>query len=962
MLHNSKPRRARSSSVVAALAVLAPIVVSASAMAQADAGGRMARPDLNERGPDPKTPLPTDDRLVMGELDNGLDYIIREHSNPPGQVGVWLHIGSGSMNETDEQRGLAHYLEHMAFNGSDNFPPGEVVKFFESIGLTFGRDQNAFTGFDQTAYQLYLPDTERETLAKGLLFFADVADRLLLNEEDIEEERGIIFEELRTGRGPAQRMRDQWLERLAPGSLIGVRLPIGTEETLAAVQKPNFVDYYNKWYVASNMTVIVVGDMDPAMAEEEIRAAFGGLEAVPDPENADAGVEPYTERRAIVAHDPEVTQPQVGLMFVDEVAEPATDVGGLRRDIIWRLATEAFNRRLAGKVDEGKARILGGGAFAQNLFGAMRFGQVSAATESGKWREGLEDLTVEVRRAELHGFSEQEMEIARESLLASLEQIAEQEATLPARVILSQMAQLIAAGETHTSPQQVLELTRKVMPYIRTGEVNAAFADIFDTSAMTFLVQLPTGGGVPEESALLAMGAEWAERMPEPDAEDELAESLLDEIPEPGTIARETEHEASGVTTAVLGNGVVVHHREMDQRQNFVEVRITMLGGQIEETAENRGITQAAGQAWARPATSTLSGKQIRQLLAGTKVQTTSAVQDDFVQLSLTGTPEDIETGMQLVYRLLTDPRLETIPFEQWRTGMVQGLEAARKDPLRSLQIVMADTMYPESEARARSVTPEQIGRLSMKDAQAWLNRMIRTAPVEVAIVGDLERGPAFDLARTYLGSIAERDEMTPRGLSDLSPIAPPTTDRVATVEVETQTPAAGVIAGFMGPDSSDLRETRIMQLASRTLSTRLIEKVREEERLVYSISAQVIPAEAYPGYGLMMAGSATDPAKADVLADRVGEIFAEFAETGPTEEELETAKKQIAKTLDEAFEEPGFWSVQLAQLDKRGRDLDDLMDALEMYNGFTADEVRATFAAYQQKPKVRVIVKPASE
>ena len=337
-------------------------------------------------------------------------------------------------------------------------------------------------------------------------------------------------------------------------------------------------------------------------------------------------------------------------------------------------------------------------------------------------------------------------------------------------------------------------------------------------------------------------------------------------------------------------------------------------------------------------------------------------VQDDFVQFNLTGTPEDIETGMQLVYRLLTDPRLETIPFEQWRTGMVQGLEAARKDPLRSLQMVMADTMYPEGEARARALTTEQVGRISMKDAQAWLNRMIRTAPLEVAIVGDLEQGPAFDLARTYLGSIAERDEMSAQGLADLSPIAAPASDRVATVEVETQTPAAGVIAGFMGPDAADVRDTRIMQLASRTLSTRLIEKVREEERLVYSISAQVIPGEAYPGYGLMMAGSATDPAKADVLADRVGEIFAEFAETGPTDEELETAKKQVAKTLDEAFEEPGFWALQLAQLDKRGRDLDDLMGALEMYQGFTADEVRTTFAAYQQKPKVRVIVKPASE
>ncbi|MBZ0171519.1 MAG: insulinase family protein, partial [Phycisphaerales bacterium] len=285
----------------------------------------MSRPDHTDNGPNPRTPLPTDDRLTIGELDNGLRYVIRPHANPPGKVGVWIHIGSGSMNETDEQRGLAHFLEHMAFNGSESFPPGEVVKYFESIGLTFGRDQNAFTSFDQTAYQLYLPDTERATLAKGLQFFTDVANRLLLREEDIDEERGIIFEELRTGQGPGQRLRDQWLERLAPGSLIGVRLPIGTEASLAELDREDFLAYYKKWYVASNMTVLVVGDLDPAMAEEEVKIAFNALESAPDPANADAGVTPYSERRAIVAHDPEVTDAQVGLMVVDAPEGPTVD-------------------------------------------------------------------------------------------------------------------------------------------------------------------------------------------------------------------------------------------------------------------------------------------------------------------------------------------------------------------------------------------------------------------------------------------------------------------------------------------------------------------------------------------------------------------------------------------------------------------------------------------------------------
>ncbi len=949
---------ARRSSVRSVAGVVAMVALTAGivpAWAQ-----KMAVPDHSDRGPDLTQPLPTDDRLTIGTLGNGLRYVIKPHANPPGKVGVWLHIGSGSMNETEEQRGLAHYLEHMAFNGSENFPPGELVKYFESIGMTFGRDQNAFTSFDQTAYQLYLPDTERATLAKGLTFFADVADRLLLREEDIEEERGVIFEELRTGRGPGQRLRDQWLERLAPGSLLGVRLPIGTEQTLAAVDRDDFLAYYRKWYAPSNMTVLVVGEMDPAVAVEEIAGAFGGLRTVEDPPNADAGIQPYTEPRAIVAHDPELTEAQVALMFVAQPEPPATDLGGFRRDLVRLLGIEAFNRRLAGKVDEGKARMLGGGAFAQNLFNALRFAQAAASAEPSGWAAALEDLTTEVRRAELHGFSEQEIETARASLMATFEQAAQQEATMPARVILSRLATQVNAGEPLASPTQALELARRLIGGVRLGEVNADFAALFDTSVATYLLTIPTGAGVPEESAVVALGVQAAQQSPEPDEDEQLAEALMDEAPTPGEIVELDGHAASDVWTAALSNGVVVHHRRMTQRENFVDVRVTLLGGSAEETAENRGVTEAAAQVFSRQATSRLSGRQVRQLMAGKKMQVGGVAQDDFVQISMTGSPDDLESGMQLAYLMLTDPALETVPFEQWRTGLIQTLNAARLDPLQSLQLVMADTIYPESAPQARALRPEQVERLTMRQAQAWLDRLVASAPIEVAIVGDIDRERAFELARVYLGSLPPRPRMDAEGLGQFASVPPPTTDRVAIVEVETQTPAAGVIAGFFASDGSQIRETRLLQLASRTLSSRLIEKVREEERLVYSIQAQVLPGEAYPGYGLMLAGSATDPAKAEVLADRVAEIFAEFAESGPTEDELHTAKAQVAKTLGEAMVEPSFWALQLSQLEKRGRDLDDLMSALEMYNAFTAEEVRDTFARYQAGPKLRVIVKPA--
>src|SRR6266516_2498087 len=234
--------------------------------------------------------LPTDPALVMSTLPNGLTYIIRPHRNPEGRVSIWLHVASGSLNETDSTRGLAHYLEHMAFNGSANFAPGSVVPFFQSLGLAFGRDQNAFTSFDQTTYQLTLPGGGRDVVEKGLLFMSDVAMRMSLQTAEIDSERQIILEEKRARSSAQQRVQDQIFEKLAPESALGRRLPIGIEPTIKSVGPEDFREYYTRWYVPSNMTVLVVGDTDPAMVADVIQKEFGGGPPGAKPTPRDVGV------------------------------------------------------------------------------------------------------------------------------------------------------------------------------------------------------------------------------------------------------------------------------------------------------------------------------------------------------------------------------------------------------------------------------------------------------------------------------------------------------------------------------------------------------------------------------------------------------------------------------------------------------------------------------------------------
>ena len=923
-------------------------------------------------------PLPTDPALVTGKLDNGLSYIVRKHGNPEGRAAVWMHVNTGSLNETDKQRGIAHYLEHMAFNGSKNFPPGSVIDFFQSLGLAFGRDQNAFTSFDQTTYQLYLPNTQGETIDKALLFMSDVAGRLSLLPREIDEERGIIQEEKRTRLSAQQRVSEYILERIAPESTFGQRLPIGTDATLKTVMQPDFLDYYNRYYVPSNMTVIFVGDTDPAPVVEHIKKAFADGKKAEPPKPRDVGVKPTKGYRAIVATDPELKTASVTLTRIDAPVGPTTTLNGLRRDLIDTIGQFAFNRRLGDKLAAGKATYLSASATLGDEYRVFRQAEVQANGTPEKWQAMVADLATEVRRATLHGFKDSELDDAKKSILSNAEEGVARESTTPARNMIARLNGNVADGDTIMSAAQRLDLLKKILPSISTSEVSEAFTRNFDFSSAVFVCSLPAGGGVPSEADLVKFGTDALKVAPAPEAEKARATSLLKEPPVGGKVAESKTHEASGVASGWLDNGVRFHHRQMDQRKDDVTISITLAGGQIEETADNRGISDVAALAWNRPATSTLSSTQIRDFMTGKKVSVRGGDggggggrggrggggggSSDAFTLTVSGSPTDLETGMQLAYLLLTDPVIEPAAFEQWKTREFQQIESRKVQPQGTLQELVANNLYPPNEARMRPLQKEQVERLTVEQAQAWLKRILTSAPIEVAVVGDIKQDAAEALVSRYLGSLGKRDRINDKTLANLRQIKHVPGPVVKSADLRTETKQAVVMDGFFAADAKNVRDTRLMQLAARLVSTRLVKIIREEKQLVYSISAQTIPGTTYPGWGQFIAAAPTAPEKADLLGPALDEVYTAFAKGGPTAEEMDTARKQFANQFEEQMKEPTFWQGRLATLSYRGMSLDDTMQGPAAFQAFTADEVRDTFAKYYKPESAfRFSVKPTA-
>ncbi len=366
--------------------------------------------------------LPNDPSIERGVLANGVKWMYRQHSNPPGKMIVWIHVATGSLNETESQRGLAHFLEHMSFNGSEHFPPGKLIEYLESLGMHFGPDVNAHTGVDETVYKLSLPDTTTDQAERALTVLSDCAFRLLLLPEEIDKERGVILSELRAGMSAEQRLRDQFFEQVFAGTHLSQRLPIGLETVIRNATRTDFEDYYRAWYRPERITLMMVGDAPREQYMPLIEKWFGQYRAeLPARPQQKAGLVPLDQTRAIVLSDEEYAAGDVAMYRIAPGRGSARTVAESRVELIDHIGSWLIGRRYSERVKSGLATYRTAGAGVTDLLNEATLVGASAAGAPEDWEQMLEELVVEVRRASEHGFTESELELARKDLLAAAE-------------------------------------------------------------------------------------------------------------------------------------------------------------------------------------------------------------------------------------------------------------------------------------------------------------------------------------------------------------------------------------------------------------------------------------------------------------------------------------------------------------------------------------------------------------
>lgn len=903
-------------------------------------------------------PLAQDPRLQTGELANGLKWIFRAHDNPPGKLALMLHVKTGSLNETEEQRGLAHFIEHMCFNGTENYAPGKLVPYFESIGMEFGADLNASTGFDATRYTLFLPDTQAGGIDKALQVLSDYAFRALMLDEEIDKERGVILSEKRARDNVAARVQEAEWKQLYSDALFSHRIPIGAEDVLNHAKRDRFVDYYRKWYRPDHMTLVVVGDTTLPQVGPLIEKNFGAQATVTDakPPQAEAGMKPHDGQRALVLSDRDYHYCNLEISNILAPRPPVATRQAFRQDLVDTVLRQIINRRYAERQRTGQATYQNAAAGVSRFMTNPIIASATFASKPADWEKSLDELVEEITRVREHGFMQRELDLIKRQMLAEAERAVRTAPTANANGLMFRISGAIDDGEVYQSAEQRLELVKQLFTEITVEEVTGAFQASFRPENWTAVLKIdPAAGQTPTDEALLAaMRAALARptsRPPETLEEHPLVASAL----KPAEVLEPTSNEKLGISSAWLSNGVRVHHRFMDYKKDQVLVSINLAGGHLEETAENYGVSQLAELVFSQPATRRLSSTEIQDLLTGKNIRVTGAASSDRIGVRLLGSPRDLEMGLQVAYALLTEGKLEEPAFETWKAQRLQ--QAQFLKAFIQFQAAKAfNKLLTNNDPRFRLMDVEQVEAQTLAVAQAWLDRMTASAPIEVAVVGEISREQAFSLVAQYIGSLPARPRVAAH-LGSLRKLDRPDGPLRETVTVETGSKQAEVRYGFLTAAAEADPDHLALQLAEKVLTTRLIKNLREEKAWVYSIQGSSGRRRDLEDMCTFSAGSTCAPENTEKVVSEIQGLFAAFAESGPTEEELANGKKQIINNRDTRMKEPQFWWTILEVLDLHRINLAPFEEPAAEVEALSAGQVRDTFAKYYRPERTFTVI-----
>jgi zinc protease len=911
---------------------------------------------------DLQSTLPLDPNVSKGVLKNGMTYYVRSNENPKNRAELMLVVKAGSVDEDDDQQGLAHFCEHMAFNGTKNFPKHELINYFESIGMEFGPEINAYTSFDETVYMLKVPLDSAVYMEKGLQVLYDWASQVTYSDEEINKERGVIHEEWRLGRGANERMRQKWLPVLLKGSKYAERMPIGKIDIIDNCPPDAVKRFYNDWYRPDLQALIVVGDFDRDEMVQRIKEKFSQIKEPENPRKKEHyDIPSHDETLVSIASDKEARYPMADVYYKHPLEIEET-LGDYRRIILESLYNGMINNRLSELTQKADPPfIMGQSSYSSQFVGPESVYSSTAITQNGKIEDGLKAVLLENERVRNYGFTATELQRQKIAMINSMEK-AYNERNNQKSMSYAQEYQrnFLMTKEPIPGIENEYNYFKTFMPGIKLEEVNQLANDWITDKNRVVVVAAPEveGAKIPTKDDVFALldEVEKAKVQPYDDAVSNVP--LLAEKPDGSPVVSEKKLDKVDAVEWTLKNGAKVVVKTTDFKDDQILFNAWSLGGNSLYDLNDEVSADFTANIMEMSGIADFDKVTLDKMLSDKVFSVSPYISQLREGFSGSSSVKDAETMLQMVYLYFTHPRFDPNAFKSSITRMAGMLENKSASPEAAfqdtLQVVMANY-----NKRARPLTKEMLQEANFnRIEEIGKERFHNAADFKFFFVGNIDLEKFKPLVEEYIGGIPSDNKIENwRNLN----INPP--NGVVEKEVKKgQEDKSIQYIVFHGKFDYNSENSIALDALGRILTTRLLEVIREDKSSVYTIGASPSSSK-FPDQDYTIAiYYGASPEKLAELKNAVFDVIKDFAKSGPTEEDLAKAKEQMLRERETALRENGFWmSILSNTYYLKNGDFSKFGTYDQLVNGLTVKSLKKNFKEYFNfKDYISVALEPA--
>jgi zinc protease len=905
-------------------------------------------------------PLPVDKDVITGTLDNGVKYYIQKNQKPEKRAELRLFVNAGSVLENDDQRGIAHFVEHMAFNGTEHFQKNELINYLEKLGIKFGPELNAYTSFDQTVYMLTVPTDSAGILENGFLVLEDWAHNLSFDPTEIDKERGVVIEEWRLGRGAQMRMLDKQLPVLLKGSRYAERLPIGSKEIIESASYQTIRDFYHDWYRPDLIAVAAVGDFDVKQIEDYIKKYFNNISPLQDErERKLYDVPKHSETYFAIASDKEAQYSLVSMYILQE-PKKVKYIEDYKNELVHNIFYGILNDRLNEMTSSPNP------PFSYAFTGNSRFAQTAdisllvAVVKDGGIDTGFEALLREAERVNLYGFTQTEFERQKTSLLREAEQsLAEKDKTESAKIIGGFGANYIY-GDPIISIEDEYNLANLLLPEITLEEVNNVSSELLSQNNRVVLVNSPEKEGlaIPTEEELTAIIGKVGSEKISP-YEDKVSEKpLVENVPAPTSIISSFTDEKLNLTEWVLANGMKVIFKPTDFKNDEILVKAFSPGG---SSLVNDKDFLSAEFATAIEDESGLDGftkTELEKYLSDKIVNVSPYIENYYEGFNGSASPKDLETLFQLIYNYFTAPRIDSSGYQTLESKLKTFLENKNNNPQSAFQDTLQVTLS-NYHFRSKPLTEQMLSDINPVTSLSILKDRFKDAgDFTFVFVGNIDPIIFKPLVETYLGSL-------PSTSSKEEPVDLKYKDVRGFISKELKRgiePKSSVAVAYVGDMDWSRKNEYIMQSLLDVLKINLREALREDKGGTYGVYAYDNIFRIPNCHYSINFGFGCSPDRAEELVQALYNVLDSVKTFGPSDIVMEKIKETQRRQWELNLQKNEFWQNAITDYIQNNEDPDEMLNYINLVNELSASDIKNAANEYLGKNLVQIILFPESE